>query len=64
MTQEHTHSGDRECPIALDQVVAIRRRDGSESTAPAGYFWSRFDHQNSWKHNGGNCDIVAYRVLG
>jgi hypothetical protein len=54
----------RDCPVADTIVVDIVRRDGSTNHGPAGY-WSapnELRHFNSWRHNGGNCDIVRYRI--
>lgn len=57
------HTGARECPVALDALVEIERRDGCIEVGTAGGWHSPLDYQNSWKHDGGNCDIIRYRVL-
>lgn len=49
------------CPVSQHSVVDIVRRDGSLDHGPAGFWDSKQRYQNSWLHNGGNCDIVRYR---
>lgn len=60
----HAHDGREDLPLLLnsDTAVEIERRDGSVESGQAGYWHSDLRHLNSWLHNGGNCDIVRFRV--
>lgn len=62
MEFEWVETDGNKCPIPHEMLVEIERRDGSRTTVPAGYHDSRRDCFNSWKHNGGSCDIVRYRI--
>jgi hypothetical protein len=50
------------CPVADEQLVLIRTRDGWEDTTfePAGW-WA--DGTDWWQHRGLEDDITAYRVV-
>lgn len=52
------------CPVPEHVVVDIVRRDGSEDHLPAGFCVGMTPCQNSWVHNGGDCDVIRYRVAG
>lgn len=61
LTAEETAQGWKtwnggKCPVDPDTRVEVRLRNGLDDIAPAGCW--------DWDHYCGDCEIVAYRVIG
>ena len=58
-----TVAGDGICPVPLSAIVEIWLRDGDLNAGIAGQWHGKLDAFNSYKHNGGACDIVKLRLI-
>jgi hypothetical protein len=57
---------DKPYPETLETKVIVMFRDGTcaiQHTDTVEWWYDEEDYENNWYNSGGDCDIIAYRVV-